>query len=282
MKKSLFIMICASLMMLVSSSCTRTEESMSQIQNEDKELIALKNQLEELNSTLPDRVESTKAAWWKYLVVAAADAGGFFLAGASGPSAVSAACAVSTLAWSVVKEDMKTATRSFGESDQVSLRDPEIALSKVNGEGLLHNKIIISMYNDFGEDLFSMKEDDLLPEVTDRVSQETGEVVSDDVLLTAKQREVVSKTVRAYDESDTVDEFIEKLSLSAPEKASLLELVNVILEGFDKIDPIKDDGKYNDAVMDLVSGADISRESKETLNSTTSVANASSRLWKMD
>lgn len=229
----------------------------------------------------------TRVKWWKYFLVAAADAGGFFLAGGTGVGAVAvtAGSAVSTLVWSVVKEEKKAAVNtkaSLDDKTSPSINDTEIALSCVEGPGLVHNKVICDLYEDKGENLFNLEKDELLPLVAEKVSIESDCTVEEASLLVSNQFDLVDQTVEAYLSSETIDEFIDKIKLSAPDKVVLLEVVDIILDGFDSIDAVEDNGAYCSSVQKIISESGISSGAKEMLISTVSVANASARLWKTE
>lgn len=280
MKKLSCILLVA---LITFVSCNKVDNAKKYSQESD--FTALKEQLIELNNTLPKNESiTTKAKWWKYLLVAAADAGGFFLGGgaSAGAGAVTAGCAVSTLVWNLVKEEKKAETKANIAGQPTSFYDSEIALSCVDGAGLIHNKVILDLYEDHGEALFAYNEDSLLPLVAEKVSLETECTIGEASLTIQEQQNVVNKTVNAYATSSTIDEFINNLELSAPERAALLEIVNVILNGFDSIDAVADNGIYCASVQNIISESTVSEEAKQILTSTTSVANASARLWKVE
>lgn len=285
MKKTLFAFAG---FLLLFASCAKSTNGHLGDNNDNEAYDSLKEQLVALNTTLPQRTEEmTRVRWWKYLLVAAADAGGFFLAGGAGTGAVAVTtgCTVSTLVWDVIKGESKSAINtkaSLEDTESFSINDAEIALSCVDGPGLVHNKVIYDLYEDNGEALFDLSKDELLPLVAEKVSIESDCTIEKASLLVSDQLDVVEQTVDAYVSSATIDEFVDKIKLSAPDKAVLLEVVNLILEGFDSIDAVEDNGRYCSSVQKIISESEISSGAKEMLVSTVSVANASARLWKIE
>ena len=82
--------------------------------------------------------------------------------------------------------------------------------------------------------------------------------------------------------SNDIDEFINKLQLTSPEQSQLLEILNVILDGYDSLDVTNDNGKYEKSVQRIINNSQIPKSSKDKLNDAVSVANASSRLWNVN
>lgn len=265
------------------ASCNNSGENKVEL-SQESEFTALKEQLVMLNTNWPNNeYVASKAKWWKYILVAAADAGGFFLGGgaSAGAGAVTAGCAVSTLVWNLVKEEKKVETKAImGDGVTSYFNDPSIALSCVDGAGLVHNRVILDLYEENGEELFSYSRESLMPIVAEKVAIETNCTLEEAILSPQEQCDIVDRAVNAYTTSSTVDEFINNLKLAVPERVALLEIVNVILSGFDSIDAVSDNGNYCTAVRSIISDSGISDDAKQILNSTTSVINASARLWK--
>lgn len=272
-------------MLVIFTSCNKNDSVNAESVEESSELMSLKEQLIAFNTNLPQsQTVAVKAKWWHYILVAAADAGGFFLGGgaSAGAVAVTAGCTVSTLVWNIVKEDEKKETKGSDSGNSAPFNDRKVALSCVEGVGLIHNKVILDLYEDHGEALFSYGDEALLPLVEKRVSKETESFSDGTSLSVQEQKDIVAATVNAYASSSTIGEFIANLELSAPEKSALLEVISIILEGFDSIDAVDDNGEYSAAVQEIISDSGVSEEAKEILVSTTSVANASARLWKVE
>ncbi len=278
--------VCSVLFIALLASCNKSgvkEVEMSQ----ESEYSTLKEQLVSLNANLPNNNEyvATKAKWWRYLLVAAADAGGFFLGGgvSAGAGSVTAGCAVSTLVWNLVKEEKKAETKAvIGNEIASDFNDRSIALSCVDGAGLVHNRVILDLYEDNGEELFGYSVETLIPLVAEKVAIETNCSFNEITLSRQEQYDIVNRTVTAYTSSSTIDEFIYNLGLAAPERIALLEIVEIILTGFDSINAVSDNGNYCLEVQTIIADSGISDEAKQILISTTSVANASARLWKVE
>lgn len=214
MKK--FALISISMLLALFVSCNKSSNDNS-VDIQETEFSELKEQIISLNASLPQNGEiSTKAKWWKYLLVAVGDAGGFFLGGgaSAGGAAVTAGCAVSTLVWNLVKDEKKAETKAnLGGELSSNFNEPGIALSCVDGAGLVHNRVILDLYEDNGEALFGYSEENLIPLVAEKVALETNCTLDEACLSLPEQHDIVNRTVSAYSSSSTIDEFINKLEL---------------------------------------------------------------------
>lgn len=276
--KKIPLVMAAAMSVALCVSCSKNSTEAG-INDTSTALASLKSEIVSLNDSYPNSGNiETKAKWWHYALVAAADAGGFFLSGgvAGGPPAVSAAASVSSLVWNVVKED-RTTTES--ESVPVSVNSPDVALTFVDGEGALHNQIILSLYSQYGEDMFSLPNDQLISLIEQETATLMGVPLSEAAITPLMRKKVVYFTVNAYLTSSTIDEFVNKLKLSATDKAALLDIIDEILEGFDSINVVEDNGNYAQEVNMRIDSSDLPDTTKSTLKATVSVANASSRLW---
>lgn len=285
MKKLIAVLSITALFLFVS--CMKNADSRITNNNQNKEFEALKEQLVSLNNSLPQRTgeEITKVRWWQCLIIAAADAGGYLWGKIKNTDAITTGCTASITVWDYFNND-ETSTdvptgvdTSAATQTSFSINDDHIALSSVEGVGFIHNKVILDLYDDLGASMFSLSTNELLPLVAQKVSTETGRSLHEIILSARIQKKIVDEVVNAYATSNTLDEFIDNLKLSAPDRAELLDIANVILEGFEAIDAVEDNGQYCETVQGIISESDIPSESKEILNSTASVANASSRLW---
>ena len=263
--------------------CSCTKNNVVETPSENiNELDALKLELLELNSTLPPSKDViTKAPWWKYLLVGVADAVGGFIPGGSVSTAISA----SSLAWTILKEEKKSSESSTGSSTSTPAGNPslnpiESALVNVGGDGEVHNKVIVNIFEKYGEEMFSLPENELNNEISKEVSLQTGEPL-EVVKITPQQSVTIHNVVDAYVTSATVDEFMCKVSptLANPE---LSEVVEVILSGYERVDISTDNGTYEAAVNKTIEKSKISTTSKDCLKSVSSVANASTRLWNVN
>lgn len=274
MKKIVIIMLFG---LIAFCSCTKNNVVETPSENIN-EVDALKLELLELNSTLPPSKDViTKAPWWKYLLVGVADAVGGFIPGGSVSTAISA----STLAWTIMKEEKKSSESSTGSPAEIqSLNPVESALVNVGGDGEVHNKVIVNIFEKYGEEMFSLPENELNYEISKEVSLQTGEPL-EAVKITPQQSVTIHNVVDAYVTSATVDEFMCKVSptLANPE---LSEVVEVILSGYERVDISTDNGTYEAAVNKTIEKSKISTTPKDCLKSVSSVANASTRLWNVN
>ncbi|MDE6147501.1 MAG: hypothetical protein K2G18_05525 [Bacteroidales bacterium] len=286
MKKIVFIMAFLATF-LVSCSNKETAVTVPTVDvPQSTEVIALKNDLLALNNEMFGQQIDTKARWWKYLLTAIADAGVGLITGNVG-FAISA----SSLTWTVFKDVSKTSDNNI-ESDPVkSVNDPVFATSYLDidddcpledNDGMIHNQVILNLYEIYGEDLFDLPEETLLQIVAEEVAAITGctveEVVPDIASATADMKVYTD----AYLESSSIDEYIEHLKTANPEKSDALDILKITLEGFQFVDATVDNGEYATRVIEIIDNSNVEEAMKDDLKSSVSIANASARLWNTD
>ena len=66
------------------------------------------------------------------------------------------------------------------------------------------------------------------------------------------------------------------------EEPEMADVVRAILEGYERVDVLKDNGRYEAAIALAIDRSRISEETKIKLKNASSIANASNRLWKMN
>ncbi len=284
MNKSFFVMAISAMFFI---SCSNKETNVIAVDEpQAPEVVALKNDLKALNNELFGEQVVTKARpkWWHYLLTAIADAGVGLLTGNVG-YAISA----SSLTWTVVKDlsVQKIETKSDDETF-CSVRDSVFAMSHLdidgndNNDGVLHNQVVLNLYERYGEELFKLPEEVLLQAVADEVALLTGCEANEVIPNVAEAKIEMKVYTDAYIESANVDEYIGRLKAVNPEKADALDVLKITLEGFQFVDIKTDDGRYAEKVLDVIDNSDVSPEMKADLSSGVAIANASTRLWNQD
>lgn len=269
-------------MLFISCSNKETNNAIPVDVTQNTEIAALKNDLLALNNEMFGQQIETRAKWWKFLLTAIADAGVGLTTGNVG-FAISA----SSLTWTVLK-DVHRKVESKADNDPVkSVNDSTFAMSYLeiddeDNDGIIHNQVILKLYEKYGEELFALPEETLLQIVAEEVAAITGclaeEVIPD---ITAAKSEMKVYT-DAYIESRSVDEYIEYLKIANPEKSDALDVLKITLDGFQFIDTTVDNGDYASRVIDVIDNSDVEATMKEDLKSSVSIANASTRLWNTD
>lgn len=269
-------------MLFISCSNKETNNAIPADVTENTEIAALKNDLLALNNEMFGQQIETRAKWWKFLLTAIADAGVGLTTGNVG-FAISA----SSLTWTVLK-DVHRKVESKADNDPVkSVNDSTFAMSYLeiddeDNDGIIHNQVILNLYEKYGEELFALPEETLLQIVAEEVAAITGclaeEVIPD---ITAAKSDMKVYT-DAYIESRSIDEYIEYLKIANPEKSDALDVLKITLDGFQFIDTTVDNGDYASRVIDVIDNSDVEATMKEDLKSSVSIANASTRLWNTD
>ena len=243
--------------------------------DEMKELKSLETEIIALNSQLQTEATiDTKAKWWRYLLAGAADVLGTLISDGN----VGTGIAASTFMWTITKpETAAERATSFGSS---SINNPEIALAYVDLDGEIHNNVITNILKKNGERFCDMSEDKIYALISVETAKVTGEPKST-FEFSQKQKEDISGIVSSYASSSSVRDFMERVTpyMEEPEMA---DVVRAILEGYERVDVLKDNGRYEAAIALAIDRSRISEETKIKLKKASSIANASNRLWKMN
>ncbi len=264
MNKSFFVMAISAMFFI---SCSNKETNVIAVDEpQAPEVVALKNDLKALNNELFGEQVVTKARpkWWQVLLTAIADAGVGLLTGNVG-YAISA----SSLTWTVVRDSVFAMSHLDIDGND-------------NNDGVLHNQVILKLYERYGEELFKLPEEVLLQAVADEVALLTGCEANEVIPNVAEAKVEMKVYTDAYIESANVDEYIGRLKAVNPEKADALDVLKITLEGFQFVDIKTDDGRYAEKVLDVIDNSDVSPEMKADLSSGVAIANASTRLWNQD
>jgi len=272
--KSHGLLLCICLLFVFS--CNKQQDT--QLNSEELAgFESLKSELLDLNNSLPETnlsVDTKSLKWWHYLIIGAADAAGGFIPGGGVATAISA----STLAWTIIDKERhpkEEKTKGLSSLTTNSINSKDIALNFVDGDGEVHNEVILSLYYQYGEGLFELPEVTLNSVISKKVTEFTGVKTT----ITKTQMGQIQDVVNAYFSSDTIEEFVDGLACTSGQRKEVKEIINILLDGYSKIDPIEDCGRYSKNVSKAINMSEIPIEAKETLNNFSSVANASSRLW---
>jgi len=271
MKKIILITICG---ILALCSCSKNSNEIK-MNDEMKELKSLETEIIALNSQLQTEATiDTKAKWWRYLLTGAADLLGGLIPGGGVATGISA----STLMWTITKSE--TAVEKTASFESSSINKPEIALAYVDLDGEIHNNVITNILAKKGEGFFKMSEDAINSLIIEETAKVTGEPKSS-FEISQEQKKSIRGIVSSYVSSSSVKEFVESAT-PYMEEPELAGIVRAILEGYEKIDALKDNGRYEAAIALAIDRSRISEETKIKLKNASSIANASNRLWKMN
>lgn len=287
MKKFFVILIT----LIATISCSVNTDCESPVMYEDvKELssdyVEVIEGINEVNQNLIPA--ATRARWWKYLCTAIADAGVSLIPGSS----IGTGIAASSMVWTMLKEfKTKQVTRSASEP-VISIRDTSIALTYLespewkkydsDSDGYLHNRVIVNLYEKYGESLFELS----TQEFTDLAFDELAVVEGKPVEYSQSEKNElcasIDEYVNAFVTSETSDDFFNYLKTKYPDKNGEIEILRAAMDGFTALNVNEDEGDYVKRIMGLVDNSNLTEDSKKNVKSSLAVANASTRLWNED
>lgn len=231
----------------------------------------------------------TRAPWWKWLIFGAADAGGYLLSRGS----VSVAISASTLAWTVMKEEV-TKEKKDDSDEQISsgsAHQYEAYVSPLQEAteseapidygvaGNIHNEVIAKTYKDEGRTFF-----DYSPERQNRILYEetinyTGEVPQETVEESLQMASKISSLIKI---DMTSEQYVDKLkTLSKDPNITMgFDIIQSVITGLERSH--RGTKSYLDRVNYAIETSHIDKKLKETIQGSVSVAYASSKLWKSE
>lgn len=268
--------------MIAFSSCNKNEEVVtSASQAQELAMKELKFDIEQLNKEKfgdAQLSETRIPRWLRWIITVAVDAG------VSIASNIGTGISASTLAWTVTKDEVTPAVTTSSINPPGTSLKYLTPLAPVNGNendyGYIHNKVICDLYDLYGEGLFDLSIEELLPLVGHKVAEVTGKpYVTPSFTNEQESIELLENAMNLYKKSETSSQFMNGLKRQYPSIANELDVLQTTLEGYQHIDINTDKGEYAREVIQLVNKANISDYSKQTIVSGVSVANASTRLW---
>lgn len=273
--KNLFVILSFAVL-CVFTSCNKEYAAQVPVSENERVFKDLRQEMVDLNQEKFGDAIDTKAKWWQYLITAVADAGVGFLSGNVG-FAISA----SSLTWTILKDSSAAEDKEIDKSlnsKQIAMSHLLLPDSDIN-DGVLHNEVIMNLYDKYGEGLFDLSEKTLLEEVVAELSDITGEDPETIIPNIDEAVAELNEYTEIYSSSSTVSEYISSLKQVHPEKSLDLDILEIVFEGFQYIDVTTDNGQYAYELAELIDDSDLPEDVKEDLKSGVSIANASRRLW---
>ncbi|MBQ8064807.1 MAG: hypothetical protein IJ200_04025 [Prevotella sp.] len=268
-----FLLIMVSLL-----SCTN--ETINKEPLDNNKTIAIKevkSELYVLNASYKGSFSSQKRMpkWLRWLIFAAADAAGGVGGGVGG------ACAASTLAWNVTKDELKqdTGVQPDTTHHAQAIKSNSLEGLELGSAGYIHNSVISSVYYEYN-DLSGMSTEEIINIVFNELESQTGVEMP-----ASKKLELASyalSIIDSFDASKTVEEFFNDLieQTANPTQKETLEICGMILDGLQYVDD--SDTSYVDTATTIIVNSNLDSELKATLVDVISVANASAKLWNTD
>lgn len=281
MKKSIFfsvLIVCA----FILSSCS-SDEKINVVDEQTKTAFDdVKANVMALNVETFGQIRKpeTRARWWKWLVTIAVDAGAGF---GTGNAAVG--ISASTLTWTMLKsENVKNQSIHPAE---VSME--HIALEKLNyitsdiDMGYVHNKVLVTMYEKYGESMFSFSNETLVSLVNKEVAALTGQELSSLELQPSYVLSETKKYIDAFDPNGTIEEYFSNIKRFVPlVRHAELDVLEVVMDGLLQVDIDTDNGKYASNVITIVNNSNLTITQKNNIINGVSIGNASRRLWVVE
>lgn len=281
MKKSIFfavLVVCA----FSLSSCS-SDEKLNVVKEQTKPAFdEVKASIAALNVETFGQIRKpeTRARWWKWLVTIAVDAGAGF---GTGNAAVGVSA--STLTWTMLKsENVKNQSIHPVEVSMQHIAVEELNYIRTDIDmGYVHNKVLVNLYEKYGESIFNLTDETLIPLVNKEVATLTGQKLSSLELESSYVLSETKKYINAFNPNGTIEEYFSNIKRFIPlERHAELDVLEVALEGLLQVDINTDNGKYASDVITIVNNSDLTTLQKNNIINGVAVGNASRRLWVVE
>lgn len=273
MKKSIYMFIIVVVITVVAYACTHDNEKAdipvidvtTQVAFND-----LSNTLDELNAKFPDAPTTRKGGrFWR--IFGADFFGGLFgwllhpVVGVI--QGVSASCA---------------AAMDYNTYDQQVAYMPQeeyvYAVAGLNDIGVLHNQIILEIFDENGETFYDMSESEMNEIVLSKVEKYCGELPNDILLQLPEVALQVEETTRLLD-FDSFDASFDKVIELLPEYKNEVLVTKTYCKKLAVLPNETTKLEYNEQFNQIIVESSIPNSSKELIRSTISVAVNSNLMW---
>ena len=275
----------AIMMCVANISCSNDEAAPAPVPAKNGGVEELNANLRALNATY-SQANTRVPKWLRWLIVGAADVGGYLLGN------VSAAASLSTVAWTVTGDEKKpgddesliggTQSIPFYANSTTAIKwgQQNIPVTGVGTNfGAVHNDIIKTAIM-ADSTLLRKAPATIVNQVLDAASTQTGDVYSD-----AERIQIVDlaeKMMDCYNSDMSITQYMSNLkALTADQnKKDALDACAIVLEGLQYVDD--NDTAYVAQVTSIVKTSTIKPELKTVILNGVSVADGSANLWNSD
>lgn len=275
MKTKLISMFLIVAILFSTSGCSNiSDDNVYQGEMKTEALKKLKNDLLVLNSNYENNPELQTRfkfkLWFRVLAIVVADVACTIYGNL--PTGITASKSAND-----IMDDLE---EKLNKAPSSSLKSNALDGLEIGSAGYIHNKVLIDMYEKYGESMDTLTTEQLLDLASNDVYNLTGEAnlplsKSDAVLL-------VDNVVGKMDLTKSISENIESLKTLTidPELQSKLDICGTFIEGLQMVDD--NDSTYFESANELIINSDLPTADKLELQDALSVGYASAKLWNTE
>lgn len=258
-----------------TSGCSNvSDDNVYQGEMKTEALKKLKNDLLVLNSNYENNPELQTRfkfkLWFRVLAIVVADVACTIYGNL--PTGITASKSANDI--------MNDLEEKLNKAPSSSLKSNALDGLEIGSAGYIHNKVLIDMYEKYGESMDTLTTEQLLDLASNDVYNLTGEAnlplsKSDAVLL-------VDNVVSKMDLTKSISENIENLKTLTidPELQSKLDICGTFIEDLQMVDD--NDSTYFESANELIINSDLPTADKLELQDALSVGYASAKLWNTE
>lgn len=275
MKKVLSYIVLVTMIVCFTTCSSETETIEVQMERETEAFESLKSEIVSLNAEYASKVTSGTRLrpWLRWLVFGAADTAGAIFGGVSG------ACAASTLAWLVTKEEVHSTQPSVSSVPASAIKVNNLSNLTTGTIGYNHNSVISSVFKS-DDNLYEKSVEEVYDVVLEELFLQTGICLDED-----EKNDLVicvNRIIKCFDAKKDIDDFFNDLIVRTEDsnQKKILEICCEVIKGLQYVND--DDITYITNVRVAIVSSTVSPELKSMLDDAISVAYASAKLWNTD
>lgn len=162
--------------------------------------------------------------------------------------------------------------------DQQLLADTAWARTSLDNSGLIHNKVLVTLYQKYGDDLLMLPLDEIYSDA-DSIASITPSIGIISPAVRNEAQSIFTQVNEVYNNTDTMEDFFEETKTIYPNERLQLNIFEVVMNGFFQIDLNADNGQYLNAVMQTINSSSLPEGDKQSLRTGISIGHASAFLW---
>lgn len=177
--------------------------------------------------------------------------------------------------------DLPIIQMSVNSTDEVLLANESWASTTLDRAGLMHNKVLVALYNKHGNELLTVPSMQIYSEADSIMQNGLGIVlIPNDVKEEAEA--LYAEILDIYESTETIEDFFDEWRALYPAQTNNINILETVIQGMLQLDLKEDNGVYLNNVVQTINSSYLSEENKQTLRSAISIGHASAFLWEKD
>lgn len=232
-------------------------------------------------------IHQSRVSFWKHLknwgLIVASDALGYLKYGSNIWGILNGVYCSYKAAQAVgyIRYNFPIIQMSVNSTDEVLLANESWASTTLDRAGLMHNKVLVALYNKHGNELLTVPSMQIYSEADSIMQEELGiALIPNDIKEEAEA--LYAEISDVYESTETIEDFFDEWRALYPAQTNNINILETVIQGMLQLDLTEDNGVYLNNVVQSINSSNLSEENKQTLRSAISIGHASAFLWEKD